>query len=168
MKGYPGYFRNFLYLVMVTLSLTGLAIIPSALEMRMEWNVPWALSGDSRVAIHALHATAAFFALFIIGALWVIHIRAGWKRRKNHHSGLAMLLIFAALFLSGIGLYYAGEESLGRLSVIAHLLTGMVLPLTVVVHIVVARRSAHQVLQGIYQQRQEEVTGSRLAWNNES
>ena len=163
MKGYPGYFRNFVYLVIVTLTITGLAIIPSALEMRMEWNVPWALSGDSRVAIHALHATAAFFALFIIGALWVIHIRAGWKRRNTHHSGITMLLLFAALFLSGIGLYYAGEEALGRLSVLAHLLTGVALPFSVVVHILLARRATQKVAQP----RQEQVA-SRLAWNNES
>lgn len=164
MKGYPGYFRNVVYLVIVALTITGLAIIPSALEMRMEWNVPWALSGDSRVAIHALHAVAAFFALFIIGALWVIHIRAGWKRRNNHHSGIAMLLLFAALFLSGIGLYYAGEEALGRLSVIAHLLTGLALPLAFTAHIVGVRRAAQRVAR---ETRPAQGTATRLAWNRE-
>lgn len=164
MKGYPGYFRNFVYLVIVTLTISGLAIIPSALEMRLEWNVPWALSGDSRVALHALHAVASFLALFIIGALWVIHIRAGWKRRTNHRSGSTMLLLFAALFLSGIGLYYAGEEALGRLSVLAHLLTGLALPLGFAAHIVGVRRAAQREAAN---SRPAQGPVTRLAWNRE-
>ncbi|HEY0721824.1 MAG TPA: hypothetical protein VGE50_11295 [Gammaproteobacteria bacterium] len=167
MKGYPRNFRNFVYLVIAMLTLTGLAITPSALEMRMEWEVSWGLSGDSRVAVHALHAIAALLTLFIIGALWVIHIRAGWKRRNHHHSGITMLLLIAALCISGIGLYYAGEESLGRLSVIAHLLTGPVLPLIFIAHIVSVRRRAQGVLRDTRQASGGE-TGTCLAWNRES
>ena len=140
MKGYPAYFRNFIYFVLVTLSVSGVLLIPSALEMRLEWSAPWSLSGEPRIAFHAAHATAAFLALFIIGALWVIHIRAGLARRKNHYSGIAMVVLMALLLLSGIGLYYAGDELLGRLSVVLHLATGLLLPLSLGVHIVMARR----------------------------
>ncbi len=147
--------------------VSGVVITPVALEMRLEWDTPWVVSGGLRIVLHALHATAAFLALFIVGALWSIHIRAGWIRRDNMRSGVAMLLFAVLLLVSAIGLYYAGEERAGQLSVMVHLLAGFTLPLIFVVHFIGARRAARRVKRGS-RHRTVAAGGNRLAWSREN
>lgn len=162
MKGYPAYFRKFLCCVLAALALSGIVIIPVALEMRLEWDAPWAVSGGLRIALHALHATAAFLALFIVGALWSVHIRAGWIRRENWRSGIAMLLLVAVLLASAIGMYYAGEERAGQLSVIVHLLAGLLVPVIFAAHLVGVRHAERRVKRGIRQRNGADAGGP--AW----
>jgi heme A synthase len=145
MKGYPHHFQPLFYAIFLTLLFSGIVLIPSALEMRLEWNVPWSLSGELRVGIHALHATGDFLFLFLAGALWSVHMRAGWRRHENHRSGVMLVSLISLLLLSGIGLYYAGEEELGRLAVVVHLFIGLSIPVMLLTHIVGARRAAHRV-----------------------
>jgi hypothetical protein len=140
MKGYPRFFRPLLWAILSALLVTGLLLAPSALEMRLEWEVPWRLGPGLRLPVAAVHALLAFVALSVLGALAALHVRAGFRRRRNVVSGLALLLSFAALVLSAVGIYYLGEERPGAWASAIHLVVGLLAPLALTLHFVVARR----------------------------
>lgn len=141
MKGYPAGFILILRTTLTALFVSGLILAPGALEMRLEWAVPWSLEGGARVWGAALHAASYFVMLFLLGALWTVHMRAGWVRRENVLSGGLLLGAFGLLALSGLGLYYLGDASLGSLALAAHLLAGLGLPGLLVAHILGAKRA---------------------------
>jgi hypothetical protein len=141
MNGYPAGFARLVHGALLLLFLSGLLLAPGALAMRLEWEVPWALGGGQRVWAAASHATASFLTLFLLGALWTVHMRAGWLRCENVPSGAALLGAFGLLAASGLALYYAGDESLGRMALILHLGAGLALPLMLAAHIVGALRA---------------------------
>ncbi|MFC3107726.1 DUF4405 domain-containing protein [Undibacterium arcticum] len=94
---------------------------------------PWAMK---------LHGAAAMLALFLVGGILNNHIRRALKSRRNRSSGWAMVALLALLTLSGYALYYiAGEQSRPLWSVL-HWIIGLGLPLLVLLHIVLGRRSA--------------------------
>lgn len=124
MKTYPGYFRPALHAVMWNVLLSGLALLPGAIHMRWEWSVPWHLSSGTRVWVAAWHAASFMAMLMLTGAVWTVHVRAGWVRRENIVSGVGLLAAFGLLALSGLGLYYAGGETLPVWSLAAHLGAG--------------------------------------------
>ena len=134
MKTYPRHFASTLYLVSCALLGTGLLLVPGALHMRLEWDMPWLLPSALRVWVAALHALSFLLMFGLIGAVWAIHIRAGWVRRENTASGLLLLAALGVLALSGLGLYYAGGEALPRWSFLAHALAGGGLPLLFAAH----------------------------------
>lgn len=140
-NGYPAGFTRLLHATLAALLLTGLILVPGALEMRLEWEVPWSLAGSQRVPAAAGHATSFFLTLLLLGALWTVHMRAGWVRRENVLSGGTLLAAFGLLAASGLALYYAGDETLGRIAFIIHLGTGLGLPLMLAAHIVGALRA---------------------------
>lgn len=146
MKGYPGWFYRTLLATMGALFVSGSLLIPTALEMKLEWEVPWRLTGDPQIAMAALHASAAFLAAAVVGALWSIHMRAGWKKRKNHRTGIALLASMLLLGITAIGIYYLGEDQAALCASVAHMLIGVLLLLFLAVHIVAGWRvrSQHQ------------------------
>ncbi|MDD4885740.1 MAG: hypothetical protein PHO64_02320 [Thiomonas sp.] len=142
MKTYPRSFATVLHVTLLALLGTGLLLTPGALQMRLDWDVPWALSSGSRVWVAALHALSFLLIFGLIGALWAVHIRAGWVRRENVASGALLLAVFGLLGLSGLGLYYAGGEALPGWSAVVHLLAGGLLPLLYAAHRLGARAAA--------------------------
>lgn len=142
MKTYPAAFSPVLHGTLTGLLATGLLLAPGALQMRLEWDVPWALGSGARVWVAAAHALCFFLMLGLLGAAWTVHIRAGWVRRENIRSGGALLSAFGLLALSGLGLYYAGGEALPRWSEIAHLLAGLLVPALYAAHRLGARAAA--------------------------
>lgn len=145
MNAYPPGFKTILHTVLSALFLSGLLLMPGALEMRMEWDVPWSLDRGSRVWTAAGHAASYFATLLLLGALWTIHMRTGWRRAENTLSGNLMLASFGLLVLSGLGLYYAGDEAFGRIALYGHLLAGLALPLLLGAHIIGAMRARLRV-----------------------
>ena len=142
MKTYPARFAAVLHIALAGLLASGLLLVPGALRMRLEWDVPWALGDGARVWVAAVHAACFFSMLALLGAVWTVHVRAGWLRRENRRSGAAMLAAFGLLAVSGLGLYYAGGETLPRWSVIVHLLAGGTVPALYAVHRLGARAAA--------------------------
>ncbi|OYV37341.1 MAG: hypothetical protein B7Z83_04960 [Thiomonas sp. 20-64-5] len=142
MKTYPRSFAPVLHATMLVLLGTGLVLAPGALHMRIEWDMPWFLSSGLRVWVAALHALCFLLMFGLIGALWTVHIRAGWVRRENLASGALLLVVFGLLGLSGLGLYYAGGEALPAWSAVAHLLAGGLLPVLYAAHRLGARAAA--------------------------
>ncbi|MGE0072964.1 MAG: hypothetical protein AB7S55_07875 [Thiomonas sp.] len=142
MRSYPRRFSAVLHTVLLVVLASGLLLLPGALRVHWECSVPWALSAEQRVWVAALHA-AGFMAMFgLIGALWTVHIRAGWIRRENLRSGVGLLGLFGLLGLSGLGLYYAGNERLQSWSALVHLLAGGLLPVGYLAHRLGARAAA--------------------------
>lgn len=159
MKTYPRSFSPALHGVLIALLGSGLLLTPGALQMRLEWEMPWALSSGLRVWVAALHALSFLLMAGMIGAVWAVHIRAGWLRRENLTSGLLMLAAFCVLGLSGLGLYYVGGEGLAQWSAVVHLLAGGLLPLLYLAHRLGARAAAARAWPR-YRQRQRRAVQS--------
>ncbi|MDD3610452.1 MAG: hypothetical protein PHI49_11965 [Halothiobacillaceae bacterium] len=144
MNGYPAAFRWWLHGTLALLFTSGLLLTPGALEMRLEWSVPWSLDGGQRVWAAAAHAACVFITLYLIGALWTVHMRSGWRRRENLVGGHLLLTAFALLSASGLGLYYLGDETLGRYALLAHLGAGLLMPPFLLGHVLGGRRARAQ------------------------
>jgi len=57
-----------------------------------------------------LHGGAAIAMAWVVGLIWLAHVRRGWHRGRNRTSGAAMASILIVLAASGWGLYYLGDE----------------------------------------------------------
>lgn len=140
MRGYPGWFYPFLLSVVAALLLTGCLLLPGALETRLAWETPWRLRGDPQIGVLALHLLASFAMVALIGALWGVHMRAGWRHKKNWRSGLLMSVLVLVLLLSAVGLYYLADEALALDASLVHMAAGLLLPVLLVYHMVKGRR----------------------------
>ena len=139
-KGYPGWFYTFVMWSVAALLITGCLLAPTTINLKLEWEVPWRLSSEQHIGMAAAHATLSFLIIWIMGALWSVHMRAGWKRRKNHHTGLGLLIFVLLLGITAIGIYYLGDEQASMYSSVAHMLLGMAIPLFLLSHILIGRR----------------------------
>lgn len=148
MKNYPPGFTFLLYAVLAVLFSTGLTLLPTALQMRLELNVPLTLNGSQRELVACLHAISFFLTLTLFGALWVVHMRNNWAKRKHINSGGGMVVAVCLLVVSGLGLLYAGDETLVQVSLFVHLGAGPSLMLLFAVHLISAlRNKAHKELE---------------------
>ena len=129
MKGYPRWFSPFLLSVLLAMLVTGLLLAPTTLVMRFDLALPWRLPGAGRILTAALHAGAGFIAAMLMGALWSVHMRAGWRRRRQRVSGALCGALLLVLALSAVGVYYLGEEISGTVAATTHLAAGVLLVL---------------------------------------
>lgn len=127
MKGYPSWFVPVLVGALLLMFVTGLLLAPTTLAMRADIAMPWRLPGSGRVLTAALHAAGGFALLLLIGALWSVHMRSGWRRRRQRASGLVLGVMLLVPAGSAVGVYYLGDEALGTVSALVHLGTGLAL-----------------------------------------
>ncbi|MCJ9428657.1 hypothetical protein [Kordiimonas marina] len=125
MKGYPKLFGWTLILTAFGLLLSGLLLIPSMLDFRLEMDVPWRLGASARLMTAALHAGVAFLMLMFLGALWSVHMRGHWRKGKHRVSGSLLVSSFVLMALTGLGIYYFGGEGLSLGASIAHVGAGL-------------------------------------------
>ncbi len=135
MKGYPKSFKPMLYGVSLVTLLTGLLLVPTFLDLRLEWDVPWRLDFAMRLLVVAGHALVAFWLLMLFGATWTVHIRHGWRIRENLVSGFTLVGGMLLLALSGVGIYYFGDEDMSLISSTLHTVIGIIAPLFLLYHI---------------------------------
>lgn len=148
MKAYPSWFLPVLLTSIIVLIVSGLLLIPTTLEMRFMQNVSWRLSGSLRLIDVATHTSVSYLIMMIIGALGMIHMRAGWRKQQNHISGILLLSVFVILLLSGLGLLYFGEESWILTASVAHIAAGVMIIGFAAVHIVNGRlRYRHKTVK---------------------
>ena len=88
-----------------------------------------------------LHGAAAMLVLGILGVLLPLHVRRAWHARKNRFSGAGMVALCALLVATGWLLYYASGETLRPAASAIHLWLGLGLPLFLVIHIWLGRRT---------------------------
>lgn len=144
MRGYPAWFYPALLLTMLVLVATGGLLVPTLLDTRLAWVVPWRLHGDAQISVAALHATISFWMLMLLGSLWNIHMRSGWRHRLHWRSGIGMTLLLLCLLFTAIGIYYLADETLAQVSALSHLLAGALLLLLFVYHAIIGYRSARR------------------------
>jgi hypothetical protein len=142
MKGYPPRFLPVLWTVCALLLASGLLLLPTTLALRFGWTLPWRLPGDARIATAAMHAAVSFAVLGIAGALWSIHMRAGWRRHRQRATGAALVAGLGGLTLSAVGVYYLGESGAADTAALIHVLLGLGLVPPFAIHALGARRHA--------------------------
>ena len=147
MKGYPRWFPPGLYGVLALLLVTGLLLVPTMLVFRFEWDVSWVLSGDQRLPVAALHTAISFLALGIVGSLFSIHVRVGWRHGGNRLTGFLLVGSFLGLMLSSLGIFYFGDEDAARISCILHVLLGLLLCAAFFVHYIKGKKLTRERLR---------------------
>jgi hypothetical protein len=127
MKGYPRSFKKTLLTSSALLYLSGALLAPTTLAMRWDWPLAWRLGADARIGMGAAHAALAFVFMTLLGALWSLHMRAGWHRHQQRISGAVLVVSCITLALTAIGVYYLADENLSNLCAGTHLLIGTLL-----------------------------------------
>lgn len=151
MKGYPDWFSTVIIATVVFLFFTGCLLIPTMLDFRLEWDMPWKLSGKQRVTVAALHVILSYFILIIMGSLWRIHMRVGLRIKQNRYSGFIMVATLLGLTITGVGIFYLGDERLSITASVVHLLTGGLIPLLFFYHFIKGRALAKERMHRISQ-----------------
>ncbi|QYJ74447.1 hypothetical protein [Shewanella sp. FJAT-52076] len=164
LNGYPDWFFYLLILSMTLCAATGFAMYPWVLEFKLEWELPMALNGQWRLPLVSSHALSAAVLLMLLGALWQVHMRAGWRKKENHVSGLFMALSMMLLMLTGVGLYYLSTESAQLAASLAHSGLGLSLMGVFCWHWV----RGHRVRRQKIEQAGSKRTGSHQAFKQPS
>ena len=129
--------RYFLYAVLGLLFLSGVAWA--------YWNYLAASPGDFETGAKTwamkIHGATAMAILVLIGMLLTGHVRFAWRARRNRANGSVFLSAFAVLTITGYGLYYAGGERLRAWTSWIHLGVGLVLPILLLIHIFLGRKT---------------------------
>jgi hypothetical protein len=125
MKGYPRRFLSTLIVVFAALTVTGLLLVPTVLDLRFGFDVIWRLSGGQRSWIGGLHTGTAFFFCCLAGAVWSIHMRVGWRSSRHVLSGVITVGLLGSTALSALGILYFGDQSWLVSASAAHVLVGL-------------------------------------------
>lgn len=142
MKGYPQWFSvRFIFALVFVLFLTGVFLTPTTLEFRMQWDMIWRLTSDQRLLVVALHVGASFVMMLVIGALWSVHMRRGWRIRRHYRSGILLVSLWIFLMVSGLGIYYVSNEKGLLITSLIHLLAGYLVFIVFFFHVVCSRMS---------------------------
>ncbi len=131
--------RYFLYTVLALLFLSGaawaywnyLVVSPGDFEIGAK---PWAMK---------IHGAAAMAILVLIGMLLNGHVKFAWRAHRNRTNGSIFLSALAVLIITGYALYYAGGERIRAGTSWIHLAVGLALPILLVIHIFLGRRTRH-------------------------
>jgi len=129
--------RRLLYGVIALLFFTGVAWA--------FWNYLVSSRGDFEMTAKAwaikIHGAAAMAILVLVGMLLTSHVRVAWRVRRNRGNGSLFLGTFGILTVTGYGLYYAGGEELRAWTSWIHLAVGLALPLMLILHIWLGKRT---------------------------
>lgn len=158
MKGYPRWFVPALLSALLLMFATGLLLAPGTLTQHTGIEIPWRLPATARVWLAALHAAGGFALMLLLGALWSVHMRAGWRRRQQRASGLLLGLMMLLLAISAVAIYYLGDEALGSTAALLHLANGIALAAPFGWHWLRGRRTRSQALEGARQPIRRQAT----------
>jgi hypothetical protein len=131
-------FRRALYAAFAALFITGVAWLIADARKDSANGEAWQAASAYLLMIHG---GAAMVLLLLLGALFPVHIRRTWASRRNRFAGTVMVTINALLIVTAFGLYYAGSETLRPWISDAHIAAGLLLPVLILVHVVLGRRS---------------------------
>jgi hypothetical protein len=131
-------FRFALYGAFALLVLTGAVwLVADAFKDSPEGEL-WQRVSASMLMIHG---GAAMVTLLLLGALFPLHMRLGWRSGRNRITGPAMVTFNAVLIVTAFGLYYSGSDAVRPFMSNLHLGLGFALPALFVVHVLLGRRS---------------------------
>lgn len=110
-----------------------------------------------------VHGIAAMAMTWLFGVLWLAHVRRAWHARRNRRSGGAMVAFLSALCLSGLGLYYLGDEQLRAWTSTAHWLVGFVAATALPIHIWRGRRAVRRTALTVHAKRTDALDSAPVA-----
>jgi hypothetical protein len=87
------------------------------------------------------HGGSAMVTLMMLGALVPVHMRYGWRARRNLTTGIVMATVGAMLIVTAFGLYYFGAEGARAVVGNVHTWLGAVSPVLLVAHVWWGRRT---------------------------
>lgn len=125
MTQYPKWFLPGLLSLLAAVLLSGLGLTPTTLAVRAGWEVPWRLAGSDRVWVAALHSAAAFALTAAVGALWSVHMRSGWRRKRQRVSGACLGSLLGSLVATAVGVYYIGDDRVAAAVALTHVGAGL-------------------------------------------
>ena len=88
-----------------------------------------------------VHGGVAMATLLLLGALFPLHVRLGWRSGRNRLTGPIMIGFNAVLIVTAFGLYYSGSDAVRPWMSDVHILLGFALPALFVGHVLLGRRS---------------------------
>lgn len=88
------------------------------------------------------HGGLAMAGLLVLGAVWVLHVRRGWRARRHQRSGGALVAFLGILILTVWALYYVADERARAAATLVHVYGGLGLPAAVAFHVVRGRRQS--------------------------
>ncbi len=136
MKGYPKWFSvKMITILMSLLTVTGYFLAPTTLELKLQWTMPWRLSVEHRTLMAAAHAMMALVIFSLMGSLWTLHMRQEWRRGQSRLTGVGMVISLVLLGLTGVGIYYFGNEKMSQFSSLSHLVLGIWLSVVYIGHV---------------------------------
>jgi hypothetical protein len=131
-------FRLALYGAFAVLFLTGAVwLVADPLKNSPEGET-WQWISASLLMVHG---GVAMITLLLLGALFPLHIRLGWRAGRNRLTGPAMVAFIAVLIVTAFGLYYSGSDTVRPWMSDVHIVVGFALPALFLVHLLVGRRS---------------------------
>jgi hypothetical protein len=131
-------FRFALYGAFAALLVTGAAwLVADQLKDSPEGEL-WQRVSSSMLMVHG---GVAMVALLLLGALFPLHIRLGWRSGRNRLTGPAMVAFNAVLIVTAFGLYYSGSDAVRPWMSDVHIALGFALPALFVGHVLLGRRS---------------------------
>lgn len=136
--------KTWLHLCIAALLVTGLLYLPNYLERMTELEIPAFWFSIPATKLMLLHAAAAFVLLPLLGGIWQTHIRQKLRRgrcnRRNRRSGITLIVLLAALTVSGYWLYYAATREAREITGLLHTFLGLPLLPLLLWHARAARR----------------------------
>lgn len=89
-----------------------------------------------------IHGFAAFAFMFIFGNIWAIHAKHGIQKKikRNFRSGIANVIIFSLLSITGVILYYTGSDMIRYIVSLVHWVSGIAVFIVVILHATYRRR----------------------------
>ena len=139
-QGYPAAFAPLLIGGGTTVLFTGLALVPQLLTFQWEWDIPWTPSGLMRILLTASHVLSGFLLIALVGAVWLVHARAGWLRQERHVSGSGLLLAIMMLTATAPLLLYVSHETSLTWIATVHAVIGGLFPIILLRHVLRRKR----------------------------
>ncbi|MCE9679156.1 hypothetical protein LZP69_08210 [Shewanella sp. AS1] len=134
LTGYPNWFFWLLSSTLLAVMLSGLYMLPWVAQFKLEWEMELWLEWGYRLPAVIIHVVSAWLLFMLLGALWHSHIRSGWRKKRNHISGMIQTLSLLLLGVTGVGLYYLGSEAGQLVASLLHSFVGLLLGVTFVWH----------------------------------
>ena len=95
-----------------------------------------------------LHGAAGYAVVWSLGLIWFLHVRRGWSGTHNRLNGRTMTIVLIVLVLTGLGLYYLGDEIWRDRTAILHWALGLFAGAWLPFHVWRGRRSGRQMEPG--------------------
>jgi hypothetical protein len=130
-------FRYALYAAFAVLFLTGVVwLVADRLK-----DSDSEFGQEAAATLLMAHGGGAMITLMMLGALVPVHLRYGWRKRKNLVTGITVATVNTALIVTAFGLYYLGSEAVRPWMSDVHNALGLAIPVLLVGHIWWGRRT---------------------------